>query len=201
VFIASMALAGPARGQAPQDIAEQAERDFGEGRVAESVAGFDRLAALVPSAAPTLWQRGIGLYVLGRYEECAAQFRAYFNENSRDLENASWHLLCVARQHSLHAARIAALPAGPDTRILRTQIYEMLRGQRTPESLLEIVRVTSIAVARFYAHLYVGLLLDASGDVQGALEHLRAAGSPEFRGDGGFMNAVARVYLSKLERD
>jgi lipoprotein NlpI len=193
-------LVEPAGAQAPQDIADQAVRDFAGGRVAESVANFDRLAALVPSAAPTLWQRGIALYVLGRYDECASQFLSYFRENPRDLENAAWHFLCTARRHSVAVARANLLDAGPDTRVLRAQIYEMLRGRRTPESLLEIVRGTTISIARFYAHLYVGLLLDASGDRVGAIEHLHAAASPEFQGDAGFMHAVARVYLETLEK-
>jgi lipoprotein NlpI len=194
------ALAVDVRAQAPQDIADQAARAFIEGRVAESVASFDRLATLVPSAAPTLWQRGIALYVLGRYDECAAQFRSYFQENPRDLENAAWHFLCTARRHSVDVARANILEAGPDSRVLRGEIYQMLRGWRTPESLLEIVRGTTISVARFYAHLYVGLFLDASGDRVGALEHLHAAASPDFRGDG-FMNAVPRVFLAALEKD
>jgi lipoprotein NlpI len=201
VIILTMALASNARAQAPQDIADQAARAFIEGRVAESVASFDRLATLVPSAAPTLWQRGIALYVLGRYDECAAQFLSYFGENPRDLENAAWHFLCTARRHSVDVARATLLEAGPDSRVLRAEIYQMLRGSRTPESLLEIVRGTTISIARFYAHLYVGLFLDASGDRVGALEHLHAAASPDFRGDGGFMSAVPRVYLATLEKE
>ena len=46
---------------------ELAESEFAAGRIEESIAAFDRLAALVPSAAPTLWQRGIALYIVGRY--------------------------------------------------------------------------------------------------------------------------------------
>jgi lipoprotein NlpI len=197
VAVALATVPPPAAAQAPQDIADRAELDFAEGRVAESVAGYDRLAALVPSAAPSLWQRGIGLYILGRYEDCAKQFLSFYKEAPNDLENAAWHFLCVARVHSIERARATMLDAGPDARILRQQIHEMLGGDRTPASLLELVRV-SIPVAQFYAHLYVGLFCDASGDRAGAVEHLTAAASDRYRGQGGFMNVVARVYAARL---
>src|SRR5438309_200379 len=57
----------------PQAIFDRAVADFRSGRIAESVAGFDALAKLVPDDAPQLWQRGIALYYLGRYQDCRAQ--------------------------------------------------------------------------------------------------------------------------------
>jgi lipoprotein NlpI len=183
--------------QAPQDLADRAERHFEAGRVAESVATYDSLAALVPSVAPMLWQRGIGLYLLGRYDECAAQFLANFRENPGDLENASWHFLCVARAKSIDDARAAMLVAGPDPRILRPQIYEMLRGERTPSSLVTLV-TGSVPIARFYAYLYAGLLCDATGDRAGAIAHLDVAASEPVADSVGFMSAVARIYLKHL---
>jgi lipoprotein NlpI len=185
-------------GQSPQDIVDRAEAHFAAGRLAESVAEYDRLAALVPSLAPTLWQRGIALYYLGQFDACATQFASYFAEDRTDLENASWHLLCVARGQSIARARESALAAGPDRRIMRTQIYAMLRGRITTDEL--IVAASEIVTAQFYAFLYSGLYLDAIGNTAGALPYLEAAASDKYRDEGGFMNVVARLALARARR-
>ena len=195
IVVALVALLAPMlRAQAPADIADRAEADFSAGRIAESVAGYDRLRALVPSVAPVLWQRGIGLYYLGRYDECAAQFAADFAVNPTDLENATWHFLCVSRAQSPERARAALLNAGPDRRVMRTEIYEMLRGRTTPAELVAEAE-KSYPIVQFYAHLYVGLYLEALGDRPGSLEQIRLAASDEYRVLGGFMSTVAQVHL------
>ena len=51
----------------------------------------------------------------------------------------------------------------------------------------------------FYAHLYLGLYFDASGDTKKAREHLeRAAKDPH---TGGYMGDVARVHLKLMRQD
>ena len=188
----------PAPGQqSPQAFVDLAESQFAAGRIDESIATFDRLARLVPSIGPALWQRGVALYVAGRFNDCAAQFAAFHAEDPRDLENAAWHFLCVARAQSVERARASLPAAGPDQRVLRQQIYEMIEGRRTPESLLQLA-ATSVDIVQFYAHLYVGLYLDASGDRAGAIEHLSAAASERYDAYGGFMNVVAKVYGQRL---
>ena len=189
---------GP-RLQTPQAMVDQAEVDFERGRIAESVKGFDRLIDLVPSVAPVLWQRGIGLYYLGRYDECAGQFASYYTVNPTDVENAAWHFFCVARGQSLDKARTGLLRAGPDPRILRSEIYEMLRGRVSPADVIASAAV-SVPVAQFYAHFYAGLYFEAVGDRRSALEHITAAASEQYRSEGGFMNVVARVHLEILRR-
>lgn len=185
--------------QSPQALVELAESEFAAGRIEESIAAFDRLAALVPSVAPTLWQRGIALYVTGKYNECAAQFASFHAADSHDLENAAWHFLCVARAQSIERARAERLQAGPDPRILRQQIYEMLGGLRTPDQLLDLAG-RSVAIVQFYGHLYVGLYMDASGNRAAAIEHLATAADPRYDAYGGFMNVVAKVYVERLRR-
>lgn len=185
--------------QAPQDLIDRAEAAFADRRFADAVALFDELGLLVPDAKPMLWQRGIALYELGRFVDCAAQFAAFHAVDPTDLENASWHLLCAARAGSLDQARRAALAAGPDRRILRQQIYDTLRGRATPEALVDYA-LTSVDVAHFYAYLYGGLLREAAGDRPGAIEFLRVAASERYREHGGFMNLVARVHLDGLVR-
>jgi lipoprotein NlpI len=184
-------------GQSPQDLVDRAEADFAAGRIAEAVADYDRLRTLVPSSAPFLWERGIGLYELGRYEDCAAQFASYYELNSTDVENAVWHFLCVARATSFDAARTAILRAGPDRRIMRPEIYELFRGTLAPGDVLETAAAAG-PEARFYAHLYVALYSEVRGDATGALSHMTSAASDEYRSIGGFMNVVARIHLAGL---
>jgi lipoprotein NlpI len=181
--------------QAPQDIVDQAEVDFAAGRIEASVDGFDRLARLVPEVGPVLWQRGIGLYELGRFDECAAQFAANATVNPTDLENATWHFLCLAQAGTPEAARAALLPAGPDPRVMRTTIFEMVRGAMTPD---EVIEQAYLPIRRFYAHLYVGLYLEATGDPEAGRAHIEAAASDDYREYGGFMNVVARVHLARI---
>ena len=192
-------LIGPAEArQSPQDLADRAEMDLAQGRLSEAVAGFDRLAALVPDVAPLLWQRGVALYELRQFDACAAQFASYFKVNPDDAENVAWHFLCVARGQSIAKARAALLPVGNDPRVLRAQIAEMLRGTRTPAELVLLTRGT-VAVARFYAHLYAGLYEEAAGNRDRAVEYLTIAASDELRGEGGLMNDVARLHLSRMK--
>jgi lipoprotein NlpI len=186
-----------ASGQSPQDLVDRAEEDFGAGRIAEAVADYDRLKILVPSSAPFLWERGIGLYELGKYEECAAQFASYYELNSTDVENAVWHFLCVARSSSFEAARSGIFKAGPDRRIMRPEIYELFRGNMTPNDVLATAATVG-PEALFYAHLYVALYSEVRGDAIGALSHMTSAASDEYRSIGGFMNVVARVHLASL---
>jgi lipoprotein NlpI len=195
-----LTLARPAtvHAQSPQDLVDRAEVAFAEGRFGDAVGLFDRLAALIPDAAPSLWQRGIALYELGRYRECAAQFAAFYQEDRRDLENASWHLLCVARGESLERARATALRAGPDQRIMRSEIYDTFLGRATPEALVEHA-LKSVDVAHFYAYLYGGLLREIQGNRAGAIEYLTLAASDRYRDHGGFMNIVAAVHLRRLQ--
>src|SRR5436190_9154017 len=120
----------------PQEVFDQAVKDFSEGRVVQSAAGFDTLAKMVPESAPDLWQRGIALYYAGRYKDCRAQFELHRTVNPADVENAAWHFLCVARQESPENAKRALLPVGPDSRVPMREIYEMFRGKYTPEQVM-----------------------------------------------------------------
>jgi lipoprotein NlpI len=199
VMVLVLGAEGAEGRQSPQDIADQAERDFAAGRIEASVANYDRLAALVPDVAPVLWQRGIGLYYLGRYKECAAQFASHHKVNPTDLENAAWHFFCLARAESPERARAAMLAAGPDRRAARTAIYEMLRGDLAPDDLLAEAAETT-PTSQFYVHLYVALYAEVMGEPAIAREHLALAASERYALIGGFMNTVARVHLARLGR-
>jgi lipoprotein NlpI len=175
-----------------QTILRQAEADFLAGRVSESVKGFDRVVELVPSAAPQLWQRGIALYYVGRYQDCRRQFESHRTVNPSDVENPAWHFLCVARLESPAAAKAALLPVGPDQRTPMREVYQMFQGTLAPERVIAAAG-TSLS-GQFYAELYVGLYYEATGKDALALTHLTTAASPRFASAGGYMHTVATLH-------
>jgi lipoprotein NlpI len=180
----------------PQEIFERAITDFQAGRIPQSVAGFDRVAALLPDYAPQLWQRGIALYYAGRFKDCRTQFESHRTVNPDDVENAAWHFLCVARAESPEKAKVALLPVGPDSRQPMREIYRMLRGEVTPDQVIAAAG-SGNDLSRFYAELYVGLYYEALGDSKHALPHITAAADARFSA-AGYMHGVARVHLRRL---
>jgi lipoprotein NlpI len=194
VFFVVPLAGAQAPGEGAQTIFDRAIRDFEAGRIAESAAGFDRVAALSPSDAPGLWQRGIALYYKGRYADCRAQFESHRLVNPDDVENAAWHFLCVARAESFDKARAALLPVGPDSRVPMAQIYAMFRGRLRPDEVVAAAGARPAAV--FYAHLYVGLYEEARGEERAAAGHIRIAAEDRFKAEGGYMHMVARVHLA-----
>ncbi len=201
--ILSLACAGGASGQDPRALLNQAVDDFAAGRLDAAADGFDRVAALVPDAAPQLWQRGIALYYVDRYQDCREQFESHRLVNPNDVENAVWHFLCVARSESPEAAQAALLPVGPDSRSPMREIYEMFRGERTPEQVIadgERLADRRGPQAVFYAHLYVGLYHEAIGNDPLAREHLTVAAADQYARVGGYMQMVARVHVDWLDR-
>lgn len=192
--IASLAAIPPLQRSAdnPSDVLDRAIDDFLAGRVKESVTGFDRVVALAPQAAPQLWQRGIALYYVGRYDDCRKQFESHRAVNPNDVENPAWHFLCVAHAESPVKARAALLPVGPDQRSPMREVYEMFKGSMTPDAVLAAAGQS--ALARFYAELYVGLYYEATGNKTAGLTHLKAAASQQYASAGGYMYRVAMLH-------
>jgi lipoprotein NlpI len=176
----------------PRAVLDRAIDDFLAGRIKESVTGFDRVVTLVPNAAPELWQRGIALYYVGRYDDCRKQFESHRTVNPNDVENPAWHFLCVAHLESPAKARAALLPVGPDQRSPMREVYEMFKGTMTPDAVLAAAGQS--ASARFYAELYVGLYYEATGNTTAGLAHLKAAASQQYANAGGYMHRVATLH-------
>src|SRR5258706_13083456 len=193
----AFAAFGQGPNEPPREILDRAVADFQQGRIAQAVDGFDRVAKLVPSYAPQLWQRGIALYYAGRYKDCRAQFESHRTVNPADVENAAWHFLCVARAESVEKARRALLPVGPDSRVPMREVYEMFRGKSTPE---QVMRAAGDGLdAQFYAYLYTGLYYEAVGDAERALRQIAEAAGDRFSASG-YMHGVARAHSGLLTR-
>ena len=198
VVVTTAALSAQRQAENPREVLDRAIEDFLAGRVKESVVGFDRVAALVPDAAPQLWQRGIALYYVGRYDDCRKQFESHRTVNPNDVENPAWHFLCVAHAESPQRARAALLPVGPDQRSPMREIYEMFKGTMTPEAVLKAG--SQSPSGRFFAELYVGLYYEATGNTSAGVTHLKAAAADEFARAGGYMHRVATLHPLLLRK-
>jgi lipoprotein NlpI len=163
---------------------------FKAGQVEASIEDFDHVVVLEPAQEPHLWQRGISYYYAGRFAECRGQFERHRLVNPNDVENAVWHLLCVAAEDGLEAAQAAMLPVGPDARRPMREIDALFRGEGSVDEV-EAAATAEGMGARFYADLYLGLYYELIGEAEKAAAAIeRAASLPNL----GYMVEVARVH-------
>jgi len=174
---------------------------FKLGRFKESCADFDKFLQFMPKKAPHHWQRGISCYYAGRYDDGRKQFELHQTVNPNDVENAAWHFLCVARSAGLAAARASLLPIKNDARVPMMEIYSLFGGKAKPDDVLAAAKRASDSAASnrqlFYAHLYVGLFYDVSGNEKLARKHITQA-AEEYKVDD-YMGEVARVHAELLK--
>jgi lipoprotein NlpI len=177
--------------------------NFKLGKVDDSAKDFDEAVRLRPELKPGHWRRGISLYYAGRYADGRDQFKGYEEVDTNDVENAVWHFLCVARLDGVEKARAGMLKIGKDRRVPMTEVYELFAGKLKPADVLAAADAGPAGeVARsqrlFYAHLYLGLYADVSGDRKTALEHLElAAGRYRIAH---YMGDAARVHEELLRK-
>ena len=174
-------------------IIDRAMADFRAGRIEQSLEGFDRVARLSPADAPYLWQRGIAQYYAGKFRECRDMFASHRTVNPDDVENAVWHFLCVAGAESADAARRQILPVGPDARVPMREVYQLFAGTMTQAQVMRAAG--NDRSAQFFARLYVGLYLEATGRREAGRAQIEIAAEDRFARVGGYMHDVARVHL------
>lgn len=170
------------------------------GEVEEAARLYDRYAARFPESVPYLWQRGIALAFAGRYDAGIRQFETHRRVNPNDVENAAWHFLCVAKSSSIDKARENRLPAPGDPRPPLEEVLRVL-ADGDPEPVVR--RIESFPAdsperrsAAFYGYLYLGMVADAEGDADRALELVQR--SVENAGNN-YMGDIARVYAERLK--
>lgn len=177
---------------------ERGGEHFKLGHIAAAIADFDRFLTLMPQQVPYHWQRGIAYYYAGRFAEGRRQFEQHQTVNPHDVENAVWHFLCVAREAGVEKARAALIPITGDARVPMKEVHALFAGPGTPEAVLAAALAGELPAEQrqrqlFYAHLYLGLYFEATGDRKQAHEHIvKAAG--QYRTDD-YMGDVARVHL------
>jgi lipoprotein NlpI len=176
---------------------------FKRGHIAESLADWDKQLELRPADSPGHWQRGISLYYAGRFDEGRKQFEGYEKVDTNDVENAVWQFLCNARLVGVDKARASMLKIGLDRRVPMMQVYDLYRGKLKPDDVLAAVEKgmptpQERSERLFYAHLYLGLYYEATGDKDKAREHISLAAEkyriPSYMGD------VAWVHKELLNK-
>lgn len=162
----------------------------------ESVAAFDKLITLAPNSKPQLWQRGLSLYYAGDFKGGREQFEVHQTVNGNDVENAAWHFLCIAKGESVEAARKVFIPIEGDSRIPMKQVHELFAGKGSVEAVLKAAEEgqgENLRNHRCYAHLYLGLYFEATGDDAKAKDHMLKA-AKDFAMDH-YMGRVAQVHV------
>ena len=181
----------------PQNLFDEALAAFFAGRPAESAQTFDALVAARPAAEPHLWQRGLALFYAGRFADGRRQFELHRTVNPNDVENATWHFACVARDQGADAARAALLPVGADRRVPMREILDLYAGRGTAAAVLAAAQAGDGETRRdqlCFAHLYLGLHAEALGDAAGARRHIELSAGP-FAMDH-FMGRVAVLHAT-----
>jgi lipoprotein NlpI len=176
---------------------------FRLGKFKESVADFDKVIELEPDRESYHWQRGISLYYAGEFERGAKQFEKHKTVNPDDVENAAWHFLCVARASGVEKARQVLIPVSGDARVPMAQVQLLFAGKATPEDVLAAAKAGNPGEGQlrrrlFYAHLYIGLYHEATGDAGAAKEHVLLA-AEKYAGDD-YMGDVARVHAAQMKK-
>jgi lipoprotein NlpI len=176
---------------------------FKAGEIQKSIDDFDRYLELMPGQKPHHWRRGISLYYAGRFDDGAKQFELHQTVNNNDVENAAWRYIRMARGSAgVDAARSDLLVIERDTRVPMMEIYALFAGKGTADEVLKAAEAGKPAPAQlkerlFYAHLYLGLYYEATGDAPKAREHILLAADefyvPHYMGD------VARVHAALLK--
>lgn len=187
----------------PKRVAAWHYRGVGQfmlGNVKEAVKDFDRELELDPDRAAGHWQRGIALYYAGRYEDGARQFELHKTVNPQDVENAAWHFLCAAKWKGVEAARAGLIEVRRDTRVPMKEVAALFAGKAKLDEVLQAARQGPEALQPrqlFYAHLYVGLYLEALGKSEEAGAYLKKAAEAKEVGD--YMHGVAVVDATRRE--
>ncbi len=177
------------------------ELNYMAGNMAEAVTDFDKVIELNPGLKPGLWQRGLALYYLERYEDGIEQFEVHQTVNGQDVENAVWHFACRAKSSSLEEAREQLIPIQNDTRVPMRQIHQLYAGTMKPEEVIAAAEAGSpdqrkLAQNKYYAYLYIGLYFDASGESEKAAEYMDLAAAEDHQmSKRTLMGQVANVHI------
>jgi lipoprotein NlpI len=171
------------------------DKYFREGKIAESIADYDRQLELHPDQAPQHWKRGIAYYYAGEYDKGKKQFELHQTVNPQDVENAVWHFLCAVRapKGSVEAARKNLIPITRDERIPMALVQKLFAGDATADEVLQTGKKAG-GSAEFYAELYVGLYYEALGRDDESLPLLKRA-AENAAGKNNFMGDVARTHV------
>jgi tetratricopeptide (TPR) repeat protein len=181
----------------------RAAEEFKLGQLPEALADWNRVVQIAPSQEPWLWQRGIVLYLLRQHSEAQRQFELHRKVNTNDVEAIAWHMASVACATTMEAARQIRHSPVTDSRVPMREILALFAGDGTPAAVLAAAKdgatdPMALVQQLFYAHYYLALFHEASGDVPKAREHARLAAEKYAGSD--FMGDTARIHYRLLTK-
>ncbi|XP_024531544.1 uncharacterized protein LOC112346547 [Selaginella moellendorffii] len=147
---------------------------FVEGDLNGSLEFFDKCLEVLPDDLPYLWQRGLTLFYLNKFEEAATQFRENIKARPDDTEELVWCFLCDAHIDGLEEARKRLPPIGDDDRPFMNKIYELYKNGGDPQQMLSDLGVDD-GQEYFYMALYAALYYDAQKNLEAAKATMEAA--------------------------
>jgi len=175
---------------------------FKLGNVVGSIEDFDAAIKHEPRLEVRHWQRGISYYYAEQFEQGARQFELYQTFDGGDVENIVWRFICQARSDGVDQAREDVMDLEkPDARVPMAEIYNLFRAKGSIDEVLDAARKgdpdeASLKMRLFYAHLYIGLYCEATGQNESASHHLREADSRKISH---YMWDVAHVHVKRLD--
>eukprot|EP00929_Paragymnodinium_shiwhaense_P026996 TRINITY_DN15949_c0_g2_i2.p1 TRINITY_DN15949_c0_g2~~TRINITY_DN15949_c0_g2_i2.p1 ORF type:complete len:162 (+),score=38.61 TRINITY_DN15949_c0_g2_i2:645-1130(+) len=139
-----------------------------------------------------LWQRGLSLYYVDRFEDGAKQM------NPNDTEESIWAMLCEAQMYGFEEARSKMLKVGVDSRPVMRTVYALFRGdnEETSRSTLEkLAKESSSSSDRFYSAMYLSLYAEAQKKPDLAKEWMALATATSYaKQSGDYMADLARIH-------
>lgn len=167
---------------------------FRQGDVLGSLVEFDKAIELDTRQKAYLWQRGLSLYYVDRFEEGAEQFRIDVAQNPNDTEESIWCFLCEAQLYGVDEARKRFLEVDRDPRPVMREAYNMFKDGGDPEKF-----ATAFSNGQgneyFYASLYAGLYHEAQKEPEAAkVQIVAACRSPYGQRSDDYMASLAKVH-------
>ena len=194
----------PGKDRAADTHQERGEAYFKLGKIKESIADFDVFLDAYPKQDPHHWQRGISYYYANEFKKGYEQFERHQTVNRNDVENAVWNFLCLARAKGIAEAKKKLIPIVGDGRIPMMEVHALFAGKSTPAKVLAKAKAGGAKGARlerqlFYAHLYLGLWYEATGEKKLRDQYIGLAAA--MADHHGYMGDVARVHaeLGEIE--
>uniref|UniRef100_A0A6N2KLA6 Uncharacterized protein n=1 Tax=Salix viminalis TaxID=40686 RepID=A0A6N2KLA6_SALVM len=163
-------------------------------RVVENVDLMRIMMKLCGGCDLDLWQRGLSLYYVDRFEEGAEQFRIDVAQNPNDTEESIWCFLCEAQLYGVDEARKRFLEVGRDPRPVMREALSMFKDGGDPEKF-----ATAFSNGQeneyFYASLYAGLYHEAQKEPEAAkVQIIAACRSPYGQRSDDYMASLAKVH-------
>jgi hypothetical protein len=165
-----------------------------------SLAAIDKALTITPpeqlhDLKVRLWMEGLACFYTCQWERGAAHFVAEMAVNGSDVEVPVWRWLCDAYNPKYGPAgareRLMPLHGSGDPRIPMAEIYALYKGTGTIDEVMRAALQGGDPDTLMWAHFYVGLYLEALGQLKESRHYLEAAANTESRNN---ISMLARTH-------